>query len=174
MSRPSSREIILDAYEALLTTSGPSAVTLDAVARRAEVSKGGLLYHFNSKEALRDALLVRLVELNERDLRQAEESEADLITYYLQTSVTEADRDSALHRALMAVIRLAMDDPEVRETVRRTTDSWREHIARDTGDDLAAALVTLLGDGLYLHSVLGIDNRAVLGSLEETVRRLRG
>lgn len=171
MPRPSSREIILDAYEDLLTTGGPSAVTLEAVARRAEVSKGGLLYHFGSKEALRDALLVRFEELSAQDLRAAEESELGVVAYYLQTSVTDVDQESPLHRAFMAVIMLAMVEPEVRSTVRSTTDGWRERIARETGDELSGTLVTLLGDGLYLHAVLGVDNRSVLGS-PETVRRL--
>ena len=37
-------------------------MTLDAVAQRAEVSKGGLLYHFPSKEALLQAMLARLCD----------------------------------------------------------------------------------------------------------------
>lgn len=172
MPRPSSRENILDAYEDLLTTGSPPAVTLEAVARRAQVSKGGLLYHFGSKEALRDALLARNERLNEEDLRVAEQSDLGVVEYYLRTSLTEVDRNSPLHRSTLAVIKLAIVDPRARATVRRTTDSWRARIARETGDDLAGALVTLLGDGLYLHSVTGVDNDAVLGSLDETVRRL--
>ena len=38
---------------------GPQALTLDAVAAEAGVSKGGLLYHFASKPALLEALFDR-------------------------------------------------------------------------------------------------------------------
>jgi len=47
----SARDRVLDAYETLLIESGPAATTLDAVAAAARVSKGGLLYHFASKDA---------------------------------------------------------------------------------------------------------------------------
>ncbi|MFM7414309.1 MAG: helix-turn-helix domain-containing protein, partial [Alphaproteobacteria bacterium] len=51
---------ILDAAENLIIARGVAAMTLEAVAREAGVSKGGLLYHFASKEALLEALLGRL------------------------------------------------------------------------------------------------------------------
>jgi AcrR family transcriptional regulator len=51
---------ILDAAENLIIARGVAALTLEAAAREAGVSKGGLLYHFASKEALLEALLGRL------------------------------------------------------------------------------------------------------------------
>ena len=56
----SARDRVLDAYETLLIEAGPGAATLDAVAAAAGVSKGGLLYHFASKDALAAGLLARL------------------------------------------------------------------------------------------------------------------
>jgi AcrR family transcriptional regulator len=51
---------ILDAAENLIIARGVAAMTLEAVAREAGVSKGGLLYHFASREAWLEALLGRL------------------------------------------------------------------------------------------------------------------
>ena len=49
MSRPpAAREAVLDAFERIIITEGERAATLDATARAAGVSKGGLLYHFGS------------------------------------------------------------------------------------------------------------------------------
>lgn len=172
MPRPSSRELVLDAYEDLLTKYGPATVTLEAVARQAGVSKGGLLYHFGSKEALRDALLDRLEQRNEEDLHRARESELDVATYYLQTSLSDVSEESALHHTLMAVIRLAMDEPAARATLSRTTDTWRTLLTEATGDELTARLLTALGDGLYLHAVLDIDERSLLDSWTEVLNRL--
>ena len=42
------RERILDAAESVVIEQGVTGMTLDAVAARAKVSKGGLLYHFPS------------------------------------------------------------------------------------------------------------------------------
>ena len=57
--RPSSKLVMLDAAEAIVLESGARHMTLDAVAAGAGVSKGGLLYHFPTKEALLRAMLER-------------------------------------------------------------------------------------------------------------------
>lgn len=54
------RTRVLDAAEAIVQARGVPALTLDAAAREAGVSKGGLLYHFASKEALVGGLMTRL------------------------------------------------------------------------------------------------------------------
>ena len=60
MSRPPvARESVLDAFEAILIDRGERFATMDATAKAAGVSKGGLLYHFGSKQALADGLLAR-------------------------------------------------------------------------------------------------------------------
>src|SRR5699024_915071 len=46
------KEKLLDAFDALLDERGTAGATLDAVAAKAGVSKGGLLYHFGSKAEL--------------------------------------------------------------------------------------------------------------------------
>jgi AcrR family transcriptional regulator len=59
--RPSSREAILDAAEQLAGEVGANHLTLEAVAARAGVSKGGLLYNFPSKNALLRGMVERFV-----------------------------------------------------------------------------------------------------------------
>ncbi|MFK5596680.1 TetR/AcrR family transcriptional regulator [Methylobacterium sp. HMF5984] len=54
-------EVILDAAEALLRRSGSRTLTIDAVAVEAGLSKGGVLHHYASKDALVTALAVRKV-----------------------------------------------------------------------------------------------------------------
>lgn len=57
------RERLLDAAEAVVIEQGVSALTLEAVAARAKVSKGGLLYHFSSKEAVVLGMVSRIASL---------------------------------------------------------------------------------------------------------------
>lgn len=54
-----SREAILDAAEALVREQGVSRMTLDAVAAKAGLSKGGLLYNFRSKDSLLKGMIER-------------------------------------------------------------------------------------------------------------------
>gem|GEM_PF-325146 len=58
---PMSLDALLDAAEEVVATAGISGLTFDAVAARAGVSKGGLLHHFPSKDALIAALIQRIV-----------------------------------------------------------------------------------------------------------------
>lgn len=55
-------DVILDAAEALLRRSGSRTLTIDAVAAEAGLSKGGVLHHYASKDALVTALGARKVE----------------------------------------------------------------------------------------------------------------
>lgn len=56
---PALRQRALDAAEQLVVDGGASNLTLDAVAQAAGMSKGGLLYHFPSKEALLEGMIER-------------------------------------------------------------------------------------------------------------------
>jgi AcrR family transcriptional regulator len=55
------RELILDTASALITREGIGKLTLDRVARDAGISKGGLLYHYSTKEQLIVDLVATLV-----------------------------------------------------------------------------------------------------------------
>src|SRR5215469_14243714 len=63
------RERLLDAAERLVLETGAGHLTLAAVAKFAGVSKGGLLYHFPSKDSLLEAMLARY--LHDIDARVA-------------------------------------------------------------------------------------------------------
>ena len=60
--RRSRRQAILAAAADLVRETGAAHVTLDAVSKRAKVSKGGLLYHFPTKESLLQAMVSQLVD----------------------------------------------------------------------------------------------------------------
>jgi AcrR family transcriptional regulator len=65
---------ILTAAKALIDRRGVGSLTMDAVAAEAGVSKGGLLHHFRSKEALIAGLVAR--KMQDMRERQAKEEEA--------------------------------------------------------------------------------------------------
>src|SRR4051812_10090852 len=67
---------LLDAAEEVALRDGVTGLTLEAVAAQAEVSKGGLLYHFHTKERLIAAMVERIVGQWREHLRSAVESAA--------------------------------------------------------------------------------------------------
>ena len=84
--RGSGKDRVLAAYVDILLSDGVAAATLDEVARQAEISKGGLLHHFPSKEALVTGLMEHLVRLNEQDIERTLAADEDVLSAYLASS----------------------------------------------------------------------------------------
>ncbi|WP_277955955.1 TetR/AcrR family transcriptional regulator [Agromyces atrinae] len=152
---PRAREAILDAYESILIDEGERTATLDAVARLADVSKGGLLYHFASKDALVHGAIERLDQLVDDDVAAIEAAGDDAVEYYIRTSVA---LQSPLDRAFVATARLAQGgDAAAQEALQRCRDRWREAIARSVADSGAVLAIALLGDGMYFNTSLHVQ-----------------
>jgi AcrR family transcriptional regulator len=150
MARPSRRSQLLDAAVAVIRRDGARALTLDAVAAEAGVSKGGVLYHFGSKRALIEGLIGSWLDdfgakLGAGDLAPSYVRACDLSAAGPEVSASEFGMLAAL-----------IDDPEVLEVARKRYAEWME---RMLGGALAredAWLVRLAADGLWYSDLLGI------------------
>lgn len=153
MPQPTStRDRILVAYEDLLIEAGERGATLDAVAARASVSKGGLLYHFPSKDALSAGLVERLQQLTALDVEIMKTAPAGAVDYLIRTSI---DAASALDRSLVATSRLAQaDDPRASEALAAIRGDWLAVITDSVGDPAVARAIMLVSDGLYFNSAM--------------------
>jgi AcrR family transcriptional regulator len=155
MSRPPlARERVLDAFESIVINDGERAATLDATAKAAGVSKGGLLYHFGSKDELAAGLLQRLETLTTIDLERMSSDPEGPVAYYVRTSVME---DDALDRALIAASRLAQGGSSAAaEALRVTRQRWEDAVRPHVRDQASLDLVMLLSDGLYFNNSLDV------------------
>ena len=70
-------EALLDSAAACFMESGFAATSLDAVAKRARVTKGAIYHHFASKRELFMAVLERQEEISARTVTQAATAAAD-------------------------------------------------------------------------------------------------
>lgn len=146
------RDRVLDAFEDLLIEQGERAATLDAVARTAGVSKGGLLYHFPSKDALVDGLVERLDERLAEDIGRITTSEEGVVPYLIRTS---SAADTPFDRTILAVSRIAQgNDERAGAGLARIHDSWNAVVTEAVGDPLIARAIVLMSDGLYYNSAL--------------------
>lgn len=154
MSRPPrARESVLDAYESLIISDGARGATMDAVAAAAGVSKGGLLYHYASKDALESALLERMETLAAEDVAEMEAAPDGMVAAFVRTSVMD---DSPLDRALIAGSKLAQaGNHPAAAALRRVRVLWEDALRPHTRDETALQLVLLVGDGLYFNNALG-------------------
>ncbi|MFD9892569.1 TetR/AcrR family transcriptional regulator [Amycolatopsis sp. NPDC059027] len=172
MPKPSARERILDAYEQVVIDQGPGVATLEGVAAQAGVSKGGLLYHFGSKDALVDGLLERLARLNEEDLELARQAPEGVVRYYLRSTITDVAENVPLNRTMTAAILLLSTEPRVSETLRRCSAAVREVMVAEVDDPLTAELVVLVGDGLWLRAAMEGKESPILGQVDAIISRI--
>ncbi|WP_018134608.1 TetR/AcrR family transcriptional regulator [Acaricomes phytoseiuli] len=157
MPRSSSRDQILDAFVELLIDQGERAATLEAVAGAANVSKGGLLYHFGNKAALTEGLLERLRELAAEDRAAMAEASDGSIGYYLRTSAASG---SDLERVMLAAMKLSDAAEQATQTLSQVQQGWFDLIFAEVGDPTVAQVIMLVGDGMYYNTSLhgsGID-----------------
>ncbi|MCH8559155.1 TetR/AcrR family transcriptional regulator [Nesterenkonia sp. LB17] len=149
---PSTVQRLIDAYQDILVSDGERSATLEAIAQRAGVSKGGLTYHFKSKDELAAALFDRLQSLVEADLAVMRAEPAQAADYYVKSSL---DVESPLERCNMAVTRLAQGShPEANELLARCRTQWFDVLMDAVGNEDMVHLVMLLGDGIYFNASL--------------------
>jgi AcrR family transcriptional regulator len=155
MARVQTRDRIVDAAMHIVRDQGPARLTLDEAARVANVSKGGVLYHFKSKDELLKEMVHRLLE----------RCDALADTYYEQ----EPEGPYRLPRALVhaafdplgpghdpvgaAVLAASALNPSLIEPVRGKFDDWHRRIVEEAPDPDKAFLVMMAMDGLFLNQV---------------------
>ncbi|HEY5882585.1 MAG TPA: helix-turn-helix domain-containing protein [Nakamurella sp.] len=145
---PAARNRVLDALERLLVDRGERAATLEAVAREAAVSKGGLIYHFPSREAMVEGLLDRLQARADEDSSLMRDAPEGVVAYFLRTSQCA---DTPFDRTMVAATRLR-SHASAREALARVQLQWYDAILADVGDETVAQMVMLMGDGFYYNA----------------------
>lgn len=168
--RPSQRDALLDAFAHVVVEDGERGATLEAVAERAGVTKGGLLYHFPSREALVDGLIDRIRTALDADLDAMRHAPEGPVAYHLRTSVPGDATDELLDRLVTAAGLLAGSGrhPAVADAVRRAQARWYELLVETVDDPAVARVVTLVADGLWFTPrtfapVEGSDPRSAVG-----------
>lgn len=172
-----SRERILNAAEARLLASGPAGLVLDAIAADAGMSKGGLLYHFRTKEALVEGLCDRMLARFDEALESLSAADPETAgawtRAYLASTVTDAGKPADNSARLMAGILATLGRESAHlEKVREHFARWHARLAVDGIDPTAATLVRLAADGLWLSALLGLTEHDAAVS-PDVLRALR-
>jgi AcrR family transcriptional regulator len=163
------RDLLLDSAEQLLARDGTQALTLAAVAENAGVSKGGLLYHFATKEALIRALVDRLITEFDALVATHDSGGPGSYThaYVLATFdiVAGGSPDQVRTRRRWAVVAAAATAAELAVPLREALTRWHRRDPGDDPDPVTASLVRFAADGLWDALELApdlLDQAAVL------------
>ncbi|CAM2164525.1 TetR/AcrR family transcriptional regulator [Paraburkholderia sacchari] len=156
------RAQLLQAASDIATDHGVQAVTLDAVAERAGVTKGALQYHFANKQGLIDALFEQTLErfgaqMEARIAADRNDPHGASARAYLHSTLDETS-PAASTNVLRVLVAAMMTDPEIRERHSAPMRKWTrpdplplEHAAR-------LMICRLVADGLWISDLLGYQD----------------
>jgi AcrR family transcriptional regulator len=156
------RNALLDAAESVVLRDGIGRLTLDAVAKEAGASKGGLLHHYPNKELLIDALVRRKIDGWRRDTAEGFEREpagpGRAARAILNTCLaSSADWNDAMRRSSVVLVAALVHDPKHVEPLR---EAQREMLARFERDALPAGAgeaIHLAVNGLWFDFIFGLS-----------------
>ncbi|MET7333210.1 TetR/AcrR family transcriptional regulator [Nonomuraea sp. NPDC005650] len=171
MPRSSSKERLLDAAAEVLLSEGAEALTLEAVARRAGVSKGGLFYHFPTKQALVAAMVDRLTKAFDQALAETGDEPGDFLRAYLNATIPEhpTATNAPADRVTAALLAAVLVDPAGLAPLRERFAAWQARLTDDGIDPGAATAVRLAIDGWWAARLLGLGEPDA--ALHERTRR---
>jgi AcrR family transcriptional regulator len=179
---PDARTRILDAAEAIVRARGVAHLTLDAAAREAGVSKGGLLYHFASKEALLTGLLGRMAEWMRQDFAATvagqpagpgQVTRAVLAWGFGQTPETINERSD---RAAAVFLAAHHFDPVLLDPARVVIAEFRAAIAADGLPPGHGHAIMAAVDGLFMARIFSLytPSAAEREAMHQALLRLLG
>ena len=183
-----SREAILDAAANLVHEQGASSLTLDATCARAGMSKGGLLYHFRSKEDL----LLALVDHRHCLLQDAIQD--------AQTADPSPERPGKHHRALIRAMFRILRSAEpfqlsfmagitvqlmasgghhhqaIQDKFQAKMESWKAIIQEDGLPEIRSWMIRCSIDGLITHQLMfqTVPDAGLMAQMEDHLLLLAG
>lgn len=155
--RQETRQTLLAAAVQVIQEEGLQCLTLEAVARVAGVSKGGLLYHFPSKETLITELVADRLARFDVAIERAAATEGGptrgrWLRAYVRLTFAPPQPGSDLTAALFAA---AATNQALLAPVWAAFDRWQACAIADGLDPTAATLVRLAADGLWFADLFG-------------------
>lgn len=155
MAKKSSRDAILDAAERTVFRLGFASATVEAVAAEAGVSKGGIFYHFPSKNAIFLELIDRHVARHETMRLQLLADLPESPSKKVKAALVALIRMPALEENSGANLMALLEVPELRDKVFGLKRKLYEEIIGSSPHPEKAALAVLASEGLWVANLLG-------------------
>src|SRR6516165_5919682 len=154
-----SRESILQAAEEIVAKLGPAHLTLETAANEAKVSKGGLFYHFRSKEALLEAMIRRSTQLLESEHTKIAESLTGERNGKMKASIIGTLRHlEEQRRVLIPVVAAIANDPKLVEPMRESVQNEFQDLCKELSLRMEdVAVLFLASQGLLLMELLNLS-----------------
>jgi AcrR family transcriptional regulator len=178
------RATILDAAERIVVHEGVRQLTIERVAATAGLSRGGVLYHFPSKDALIEGMVTRLVEQFQQALDQAMANDAEpqgrfTRAYARLTLGKEMAEAQAIGAVMGGLIAGLAYNPSLLDPLNVRVQEWQQRSEAEL-DPATAAIVRLTTHALWTNEMFltnkidGTLRRRIVERLEQLTREAPG
>lgn len=181
MASDATRDSLLDAAKRVMQRDGAGNLTLDAVAKEAGVSKGGLLYHFPSKGDLLRGLVVKGGDHMRRDLEEQMRRTPGphgFARAFLRLSIFGPPEECLKPPSefIWSMLGATANDPSLLIPVRESQAEWGRRLAEERIDPDVANLMRIVGRGLWMTEIFGFEGptEAERQRLYDLIARLGG
>jgi AcrR family transcriptional regulator len=158
----SSKDRILDAAETVVLRDGVARLTLDAVAQETGMSKGGVLYHFPSKEDLIRGMIDRMHHLFASEVARLKAEDASPVgrtaRAMLNTSFPDrpSEKRSRVDRVTAALLAAIATNPELLQGTAAYSKQLEDEILNDGLDPVVAMVIHMATDGIWMSQLFGV------------------
>lgn len=148
---------MLQSAAAIVRREGVTDLTLEAVAKEAGVSKGGLLYHFPSKDALITAMFSKAMTQYIDSVQSRAERDTGMsgrwCRAYVEDTFDLLQGGQDMSAGLLAAIAL---NPQLLSRLQEQNDEWQKRMESDGIDPVTASIAKLAADGLWFAELMGL------------------
>lgn len=157
--RPSKRTAILEAAHRIVVREGLAGVTYEAIAEEAGLTKGGIVYHFASRDDLVVALAEFLAAYWDASIVAAAGAPADQLTERERLEVYARESIHSTSNAELTMLLESADVPDARAAWTAVVDRWALSQVDDppTDEQLDLFVLRLAADGLWIYDSIAAN-----------------
>lgn len=174
------RERLLSSARSIVLQQGVAQLTLDGVANDAGVSKGGLLYHFPSKDALIAVLIQDVISDFEQRVDNAYALLPDIRGRWLKAFVEISFEDDATSlQTFLAIAAAIANRPDLIQPLQTALNEWTQKATQDGVPLEVAQLVITATNGVLLERMFWADafhdrlKQSILDLIDSSVGKQR-
>lgn len=179
MSYVPTKDRILSAATEIVMRVGTGGLSIEAVAQEAGISKGGLLYHYPTKNDLLAALISQFIAQTDAEIADSVAADSGAGSWtrgYIAACTLDPDGANTNDKLGAALLAAAANDPALLDPLRNHQVVWRRSLRSDGIDQVTSAMVRLAADGLWMNDLFGLnvldddERAAVMARLMELTR----
>jgi len=160
MGRPRTidRDKVLDAAEAVVSEVGAAGLTIDAVAKAAGITKGGVQYCFGTKQQLIDAMFKRWDAEFDQEVANLVGNDPDPVTRIRGCIEATMEVDEVANARSAVLMAALIQTPDHRERAQQWYRRRMKKLDVSTKLGRRARLAFLASEGIFMLRCFGLLN----------------